>query len=50
MIYVYEEMVTEDDIISLVDNFKYAMSLQFLERLEKCGDINAVERMKLKMQ
>ena len=23
------------------------MSLQFLERLEKCGDINAVEKMKL---
>ena len=26
----------------------YAVSLQFLEILEKCGDINAVEKMKLK--
>ena len=44
----FEEMVTEVDRIGLVNNFRYAMSLQFLERLEKCGDINAVERMKLK--
>ena len=44
----FEEMVTKVDRIGLVNNFRYAMSLQFLERLEKCGDINAVERMKLK--
>ena len=44
----FEEMVTEVDRIGLVNIFKYAMSLQFLERLEKCGDINTVERMKLK--
>ena len=44
----FEEMVTEVDRIGLVDNFKYAMSLQFLEWLEKCGDINTVQRMTLK--
>ena len=41
-------MVTEVDRIGLVDNLKYAMSLQLLERLEKCGYINDVERMKIK--
>ena len=28
---------------------RYAMSLQFLERLDKCGKINIVERMILKV-
>ena len=32
----------------MAENIRYAVSLQFLERLEKCGDINAVEKMKLK--
>ena len=41
-------MVPEVDRIGLVNNFRYAMCLQLLERLGKYGDINAVERMKLK--
>ena len=31
-----------------MDNFKYSMSLQLLKSFKKCGDINAVERMKFK--
>ena len=32
----FEEMVVEIDKIRLAENLKYAMSLQFLERLENC--------------
>ena len=48
MIDRFEEMITETENIRLAENLRYAMSLQFLERLENCGKINAVERMKLK--
>ena len=44
----FEEMLTEVERIGFVNNFRYALSLQFLERWEKCGDNNIVERMKLK--
>ena len=44
----FEEMVIEIENIKLAENLRYAMSLQFLERLEKCGKINTIERMKLK--
>ena len=48
MIDIFEEMITKIENIRLTENLRYAMSLQFLERLENCGKINAVERMKLK--
>ena len=48
MIDKFEEMATEIEMIKLVENLRYAISLQFLERLENCGKINAVERMRLK--
>ena len=41
-------MVTEIDKISLAENLKYAVSLQFLGRLENCGKINVVKRMRLR--
>ena len=44
----FEEMVIEIENVRLAENIEYAVSLQFLERLEKCEDINAVEKMKLK--
>ena len=43
-----EEIITETEKIRLAENLRYTMSWQFLERLENCGKINAVERMKLK--
>ena len=34
--------------IKLAENLEYAMELQFLERLEKSGKVNAVEKKILK--
>jgi len=48
MIDRFEEMVTEIERIKFAENLKYAMSPQFLRRLENCGKINAVEHMKLR--
>ena len=48
MIDRFEEMITETENIRLAENLRYVMSLQFLERLENCGQINAVDRIKLK--
>ena len=45
MIDRFEEMITETEKIKLAENLKYAMGLQFLERLENSGKIDAVERM-----
>ena len=42
MIYRFEEIITETEKMRLAENLRYAMSLQFLERLENCGKINAV--------
>ena len=36
MIDKFEEMVIETENIKLAENLRYAMSLKFLERLEKC--------------
>ena len=44
----FEEMLTGVERISLADNLKYAMSLQFMERPEDCGNIIAIETIKLK--
>ena len=48
MIDKFEEMATEIEKIKLAKNLRYALSLQFLERLENCGKINAVECMRLR--
>ena len=44
MIDWFEEMVTETDKIKLAENLKFAMGLQFLQRLENSSKINAVEK------
>lgn len=44
MIDKFEEMVIETENIKLAENLRYTMSLQFLERLEKCGKINTIEK------
>ena len=48
MIDKFEEMTIEIEMIKLARNLEYALSVQFLERLENCGKINAVEQMRLK--
>ena len=47
-IHGFEDMLTEMDKISLLENMRYALGLQFLERLEGCGDINEIEKLKLR--
>ena len=44
----FEDMVTEVDRIELATNLKYALSLQFVDRLEKSGKINTGEKLRLK--
>ena len=41
-------LVTEVDRIELVANLKYALPLQFVDRLEKSGKINTGEKLRLK--
>ena len=40
----FRDMIVEMKRIKLANNLEYAMGLQFLERLEKSGKVNAVER------
>ena len=44
----FEERVTETEKMDLATNIKYALSLQFVDRLEKDGKINAGEKLRLK--
>ena len=44
MIDRFGDMITEMKKIKLAENLDYAMGLQFLERLEKSGKVNAVEK------
>ena len=44
MIDRFGDMITEIEKIKLAKNLNYAVGLQFLERLEKIGKINAVEK------
>ena len=44
----FEDLVTEVDKVKLVENFKYAMSLLFVDRLEKNGEINSGEKLRIK--
>ena len=48
MVEGFERTMVDIDKIKLAENLKYAMGLQFLERLEKSGKINNMEKMKLK--
>ena len=44
MIDRFGDMILEMKKIKLAENLDYAMGLQFLERLEKSGKVNAVEK------
>ncbi len=44
MIDIFGDMITEMKKIKLAENLDYVMGLQFLERLEKFGKVNAVEK------
>ena len=48
MIDGFEEMVTQTKRIKFSGNLEYAMALKFLERLEKSGKVNAVEKKMLR--
>ena len=48
MIDRFGDMVLEMKRIKLAENLEYAMELQFLEKLEKSGKVNAVEKKILK--
>ena len=43
----FEEMVTETEKLKLAERMRYALSLQFIERLEKEGKINIGEKLRL---
>ena len=44
----FEEMITETDKTDLATNLRYALSVQFVDRLEKSSKINAGEKLRLK--
>ena len=44
----FEVIVTETDKVNLEANLKYALSLQFMDRLEKSKKINSSEKLRLK--
>ena len=44
----FEEMITETDKAKLTENLKYALSLQFVEHLEKSKQIDLSEKLRLK--
>ena len=44
----FEEMVTEVESVRLADRLRYALSSQFIERLEAGGKINSGEKLRLK--
>ena len=48
LIDIYEDMVTGVRRVDLVNNLEYALSLQFVDRLEKSGKINSNEKLRLK--
>jgi len=45
---IFEYMVTEVRKVDLVTNLEYALSLQFVDRLEKSGKKNSIEKLRLK--
>ena len=48
MIDRFRDMIVKMKRIRLAENLDYAMGLQFLERLEKSGKVNTVERKMLR--
>ena len=44
----FEEMVTETETLRIAERLKYALSSQFIDRLEDGGKINSGERIRLK--
>ena len=48
MIDKFEQMMAEIEKVKLAENLNFAMGLQFLDRLEKCGKIDGSEKMKLR--
>ena len=44
----FEEIITEKDKVNLATNLDYALSIQFMERLEKSNKINIGEKLRLK--
>ena len=44
----FGDMIVEMKKINLANNLDYAMGLQFLERLQKSGKVNAVEKKMLR--
>ena len=44
----FEELITETDKLKLAQNLKYALSLMFIERLERDRKINANEKLRLR--
>ena len=44
----FEELIYETDKMKLAINLKYALSLQFVERLENYGKIKDGEKLRLK--
>jgi len=44
----FEEMVTETETLGLAERLRYALSSQFIDRLEDSGKINSGERVRLK--
>ena len=44
----FEEMVTEIDAVRLVDRLRYALSAQFVDRLEESGKINSNDKLRMK--
>ena len=45
---IFEDIVTEVDKIELEPNLKYALSLQFVDILEKSSKISCEEKLRLK--
>ena len=45
---MFEKMATKIEKIKMAENLRYAICLQFLERLENCGKKNVVECMTLR--
>ena len=44
----FKEVVTDMETLRLAERLKYALSLQFIERLEASSKINSGERVRLK--
>ena len=48
MVEGFDRMIIDIEKLKMAENLRYAMGLQFLDRLEKSGKVNQMEKMKLK--